>query len=134
MSFNDVYCDRCDVFGHCKSSDECHIYWSSEEAPFGRQMKALEGTVMKLGDIPPDMWPNKTVGTIGECVDLPPGTFVRILRYTPWREGLRSGNYFTIETLDGEFSGDQVHLGELQELDTLDKLSLIKDDFDGPRR
>lgn len=131
----DIYCDRCDVFGHYKGSDECHIYWSSVEAPFGRQMRALEGTVMKLGHIPPDMWPKGIAdATYQNAVQPPPGTFVRLIRYTSWRQGMRSGNFFCIETLDGKLSATQVHLGELEDLDALDKLSLIKDDPDGLRR
>lgn len=132
---DDIYCDRCDVFGHERGTDECHVYWSSVEAPFGKKMKSLEGTIMKTGDPPPDMWPREIASAdYGDMVDVPPGTFVRILSYTPWRSGMKAGNYFTIETLDGKLCATQVHLGELLPLDALDRLSLIKDDSDGSRR
>jgi hypothetical protein len=129
----DTYCDRCDVFGHERYSDECRVYWSSVEAPYGKQMKALEGTIMKMGHIPSDMWPRGIAdANISNMVELPPGTFVRMLRYTPWRPGMRAGNYFSIETLDGKFMGTQVHLGELAKLDALDRLSLLEEEQDAP--
>lgn len=113
---------------------ECEVYWSSVEAPFGQKMRSLEGTIMKLGDIPPEMWPRDIAdATHRNSVDLPPGTFVRLLRYTPWRTGMKGGNNFSIETLDGKYAAGQVHLGELAELDPLDKLALIEGSEDGPR-
>jgi hypothetical protein len=133
MGLNDIYCDRCDVFGHEFNTDECHIHWTSVEAPFGRQMKALEGSIMKLGDIPSDLWARSEQSpTLENMAQLPPGTYVRLLHYTPWVDGMKSGNYFDIETLDGKYSGTQIHLGELCELEVLDKLALIDEEQDAP--
>ena len=110
MVSGDIYCDRCDVFGHENYSEECEIYWSSVEAP-----------------LPPDMWDlaEERAGRDPVMVELPPGTYVRLSNYTPWMPGMKSGNHFYVETLDGKFGGSQVHLGELQELEVLDRLTLL---------
>ncbi|MGD9726482.1 MAG: hypothetical protein AB7L09_02940 [Nitrospira sp.] len=129
MSFHDIiYCNRCDVFGHENYTEECEVYWSSVEAPFGQMMRSLEGTIMKVGELPTDMFSARDPL---RRVEMPSGTFVRLIFYTPWRRGLKSGNYFTIETLDGAYVGEAVHLGELCELDPLDRLALIEEGSTG---
>lgn len=127
------YCDRCDVFGHEEGSEECHDYWNNHELPFRDRMFAMVGKIFKLADPAPDLYKERETGDGWEVMEPAPGTFVRLTHYTPDTPGTKAGNYWRIETLDGEFSATQIYQDELEELSALDRLSLIEVDEDGSR-
>jgi len=109
--------------GHEEGTQECHDYWNHHELPFRDRMFAMVGKIFRLADPTPLMWDKHNVE-----VDVPLGTLVRLIHYTPDTPGHRAGNYWTIETLDGKLSATQIFQDELEELNALDKLSLIKKD------
>lgn len=125
---SDLYCDRCDVFGHAEDTDECLHYWKTTEEPFRERMQRQVGKIFKLKEPTPILckeWQSES-GWYSERMEPTPGTMVRLVHYTPDRPGMKAGNYWTIETLDGEFSATQIYQDELEELSALDKLSLIE--------
>lgn len=121
MSIDDIYCPRCDVFGHEYGTEECYQYWISEEHPFLERMKKQIGKVFKLGKFFPELTDENGVAGL-----LPEGTYVKLVDYVPWQEGRNVGNYWTISTLDGKYSATQVYQDELVELDALDRLALLE--------
>jgi len=123
MSLHDQYCSRCDVFGHEEDSEDCHDYWNHHELPFKERMFEMVGKIFKLADPTPILFDDD-----GNEHDLPPGTYIRLISYTPDTPGMRAGNYWTIQTLDGKLSATQIYQDELEELNALDRLALIDED------
>lgn len=123
-SDQDNYCSKCDVFGHYEGSVECQVYYASVEIPFQERMQKMVGKIFKLRDPAPMLF---IYGT-DEQIDLDPGTFVRLTAWTPYRAGFKAGDYWTIETLDKKAGATQIYSDELEELNALDKLSLIKEE------
>jgi len=129
---NETYCSRCDVLGHEEDTEECRDYWNGHELPFRDRMYAMVGKVFKLKDPTPELykeWETEN-GWHKEVMSPEPGTFVRLTHYTPDTPGMRAGNYWSIQTMDGEFSATQIYQDELEELNALDKLALIEGDDD----
>jgi hypothetical protein len=116
---SDFYCPKCDVVGHIEATAECHDYWDHHELPFRERMFAMVGKVFKLADHAPDLWSEE-----GVRHNFPPGTFVRLTDYTPNRPGFKSGNYWTIQTLDNKYSATLVYQDDLKELNAAEKLAL----------
>lgn len=129
MSLHDhAYCSKCDVFDHEEGSTECSVYYASIEIPYQERMQKFVGKIVKLKDPTPCLYKHRETenGHYTERMEPPPGTFVRITHWTPHTPGMLAGDYWTIETLDGEFGATQIYNDELEELNALDKLSLIE--------
>lgn len=119
-SLHDIYCARCDVFGHEESTPECDQNWAEVEEPFRAKQRARIGEIVAAGEIPPDLYAKGST----EIADISPGTLLRIIDWTPWRPGFKAGNYWTVETLDGNYSGTQVYNSEIADPGVLDQLWL----------
>ena len=122
-SDNDMYCSRCDVHGHERGKEECLHYWKTTEVPFRERMQKMVGKVFKTADPGPHLFDENN-----ERYSTPPGTLVRLTHYTPETKRLKAGNYWSVETLDGNYSAAQIYQDDLEELNALDRLSLIKRD------
>jgi len=83
------------------------------------------GEIRKLND-DLEMW--ALVGPEHKSMWFPAGTMVKIIDWTPWRSGMKDGDYWTIRTLDDEFSATHINELEIGELSALDRLSLIDPD------
>jgi hypothetical protein len=123
VSLFDQYCQRCDVFGHEEGTDECREHWENHELPFHDRMFAMVGKTFKTSDPGPILYADDDTP-----YDTPPGTLVRLTHFTPDTPGMKAGNYWSIRTLDGKYSATQIYQDDLEELDVLDKLSLIGDE------
>ena len=125
---NDAYCGRCDVLDHIEGSPECVKYFTEVETPFQELRRSQVGKIMAASDTGPDLYDRDN-----NMMDISPGTLLRLTKWTPWQPGARAGNYWSVETLDGEFTGTQVHDYELTQSGVLDKLWLASEESDGPR-
>ena len=119
-SDNDIYCSRCDVVGHDEGTAECDVYYNEVEAPYNDAKRARIGEIVAAGESPPDLY---AAGS-EDIVDISPGALLRIIDWTPWRTGFKAGDYWTVETLDGKYSGTQIYDDELVEPGVLDQLWL----------
>jgi hypothetical protein len=126
-SLHDQYCSKCDVMGHEEGSAECDTYYAEVEMPHHAAKRSQIGKVRALTE-ETELW---DVETNSHCIWLPEETPVRITNWTPWHKGSRSGDYWSICTLDREYSATQIKDYELGELGVLDKLALIDDEDPG---
>lgn len=117
---DESYCACCDVFGHVEESGECDRYYDQVELPFHADRRARIGEIVAAGQIPPDLYaPGSTI-----IAKIEPGTLLRITDWTPWNPGAQAGDYWTVETLDGKYSGTQIYDDEITDPGVLDQLWL----------
>jgi len=121
---NESFCSRCDVFGHEQGSGECDTYYNEVEKPHHDARRDQIGEVRGLTE-DTEMW---DVESNSRCVWMSQGTPVRLTAWTPWQEGFKAGDYWTICTLDRKYSATQIKDYELGEPGILDKLALIKEE------
>lgn len=115
------------MLGHRESPEECLHYWKTTKVPFKERMAGMIGMIVKLKDPTPVLYDQTN-----DQFDAPPGTYVRLTDYTPDTPGMKAGNYWSIETLDGKYSAGQIYQDEFEVLTLLDRLALIEDEALSP--